>query len=85
MNNKNIFCEYARENRDEYENGELLSEESEKITEHLKACFECRSFFTGLKKLENLYPNFEKSFSCPQNLEEKLKNSLEKLEKITSV
>lgn len=85
MNLKNAFCEYAKENIDEYEKGELLHEESEKIAEHLKICFSCRRFFKEFKKLKDLYPDFEKSFPYPQNLEEKLKKSVKELEKITSV
>lgn len=85
MDFKNTFCKYAKENRDEYENGELLTEETEKIAEHLKTCFECRSFFAEFKKIQRLYPDFEKSFFYPQNLEKKLKKSVKGLEKITSV
>lgn len=85
MNLKNTFCEYAKENIDEYEKGELLRKESEKIAKHLKICVECRRFFKEFGNLKNLYPDFEKSFSYPQNLEEKLKKSVKELEKITSV
>lgn len=78
-------CEKIKENVEEYLKNELTEKETDVIKKHLEVCGDCREFFSEFQKLKNSYPDYEKKFPYPRNLEEKLKKSLEDLEKIPSV
>lgn len=65
----------------DFEKGILEKKASELIKNHLKTCKECKKYFTECKKLIESYPCFERDFKFPENLDIKIKKSLENLEK----
>ena len=71
-------CEAVRENAEEYIKKEIFSDE---IKAHLESCHECREYFSELGKLFSSYPNYEKDFEYPKDIEEKIKKSLKDIEK----
>ena len=71
-------CETVCENIVEYIKNKVSENDMKEIKEHLEKCEECRIYFNDCKKLLGIYPNFEKDFTYPADLEEKIKKSLEK-------
>ena len=75
-------CEFIKENAEEFIKEGFLKED---IKNHLESCAECRDYILELKKLFSSYPDFEKDFKYPENLEEKIKKSLKNIEKAHSL
>lgn len=73
----NMDCEFIKENAEEFIKEGFLKEEFNK---HLETCRECREYIFSFKKLFSMYPDFEKDFSYPCDLEEKIKKSLKNIE-----
>lgn len=70
-------CEAFKENVEEY-----IKEEMQK---HLQSCSSCREYVKDIKKLFLSYPDYEKDFEYPKDMEEKIKKSLKNIEKAYSL
>ena len=70
-------CEFIKENAEEFIKEGFLKDDIEK---HLEICMKCREYIFELKKLFSLYPDFEKDFKYPDDLDEKIKKSLKNIE-----
>ena len=75
-------CDFIKNNAEEYIKEGFLKADIEK---HLEICPSCREYIIELKELFSSYPDFEKDFKYPKNLEEKIKNSLKNIEKAHSL
>lgn len=71
-------CEFIKENAEEFIKDSFSKEDIEK---HLESCPSCREYISELKKLFSSYPDFEKDFKYPVDLDEKIKKSLKNIEK----